>query len=87
MNLTELISSNITNNLVDEIQSMNLDSCSNDELVTLRNWIAKEKQHADYLTLENEVVGYTYNNLRALTPKVISEESKRGIQLVKTMNF
>lgn len=83
MNVKELIQGNIALDLVAEIQNMDLNSCTDTELLTLSNWVREVKERADFLTLEDEIVGYTYSNLDALTPKMECEEAKRGIQLVK----
>lgn len=83
MQLVDLYNSNIRNYLVDNVKSINLDKCTNEELTYLANWISNVKERADMLTLEDEIVGYTYNNLDVLIPKVQKEEEKRGIALVK----
>lgn len=87
MSLRELVDCDMKYNFVKEIESMDLSSCGNADLVTLRNWIIVEKERADFLTREDEIVGYAYHNLDALTPKVEAEEQKRGIQLTKVMRF
>ncbi len=83
MQLVDLYNSNIRNYLVDNVKSINLDKCTNEELTYLANWISNVKERADMLTLEDEIVGYTYNNLDVLIPKVQKEEEKRGVALVK----
>lgn len=83
MQLVDLYNSNIRNYLVDNVKSINLDKCTNEELIYLANWISNVKERADMLTLEDEIVGYTYNNLDVLIPKVQKEEEKRGVALVK----
>lgn len=83
MQLVDLYNSNIRNYLVDSVKSINLDKCTNEELTYLANWISNVKERADMLTLEDEIVGYTYNNLDVLIPKVQKEEEKRGVALVK----
>lgn len=86
MQLVDLYNSNIRNYLVDNVKSINLDKCTNEELTYLANWISNVKERADMLTLEDEIVGYTYNNLDVLIPKVQKEEEKRGVVLVKIKN-
>lgn len=87
MTVRELLESNIQSNLSSEIQHLELGHCSNSELALLINWTNEIKEHADFLTLEDEVVGYTYNNLDVLVPKISEEEHKRGIQLIKIRKF
>ena len=83
MSYTELFTNSIKTDLVTEIKSMDLSKCSTVDLVALRNWATKVKIESDILTLEDEFVGYTYDNLNALTPKIDFEESRRGLRLVK----
>lgn len=84
MSLQELLNSDIRSNLVLEIQKLNLETCSNMELVTLRNLVTDVKRQADALVMEDELVGYVYSNFDVLNPKMIREEQKRGIQYKKS---
>ena len=68
-------------NLVDEISSIDLQICSNRELALLKGHLLKIKERADILTLEDEIVGYVYNNLYEIMPKIKFEESKRLVKL------
>lgn len=83
MNFKELVGGSIKKDLVQDIESMDLSSCSSQELIFLRTWAEEEKANADFLTLEDEIVGYIYNNLDVLMPKIEHEEQNRTIQLVK----
>lgn len=83
MFLQELFNSNIKSNLVNEIETINLSNCSNHELVVLRKWANEVRNQADLLTLEDEIVGYTYHNLDAITPMMTCEESKRDLPKLK----
>lgn len=83
MQLIDLYNSNMRDNLVSCVESIDLVNCSVEELTNLSNWVCSVKEHADLLTLEDEIVGYTYSNLEILIPKVKKEEVKRGITLIK----
>ena len=87
MSLRELVDCDMKYNLVEQIESMDLSSCGNADLIALCDWIISKKAHADFLTLEDEIVGYVYHNLDALTPKMEAEEEKRGIQLTKVIKL
>lgn len=81
MQYNELFEVDFRENLVDEISSIDLCSCSNNELSLLKGHLSRIKEHADILTIDDEIVGYVYSNLCELIPKIKFEESKR---LVKT---
>lgn len=83
MSLQELLNSDIRSNLVLEIQQLDLGTCSNMELITLRNLVTDVKKQADSLVIEDELVGYVYSNFDVLNPKMAREEEKRGIQYKK----
>lgn len=85
MGVKELVDSNFKQYLVTEIQRMDLDGCSNNELIALRTFATQIEQEANLLTLEGEIVGYTYHNLGVLSPMIAVQESKRGICLTKKM--
>lgn len=87
MDFKELFDSDIKCDLVEDIMNIDLSHCSNSELMILSKWTDDVRERADLLTVEDEIVGYTYNNLGALMPKITSEESRRGIVLVKTRKF
>ena len=84
MQLIDLYNANMRDDLVSCVGSIDLAGCSLEELISLGSWVHEVKEHADLLTLEDEIVGYTYDNLAALIPKVKKEEAKRGVQLVKS---
>ena len=84
MNYNDLISSNFCIYLVEEIESVDLSNCSNDELCFLKKMSESIKERADTLTLEEEFVGYTYYNLDALTPKINKETAKRKIKTIQS---
>lgn len=77
MSYKELIGSNFKINLVDKIENVDLSNCSISELHFLKRLTSEIKAEADALTLEDELVGYTYNNLDVLSPKIASETAKR----------
>lgn len=83
MNHNELIGTNMKFDLVSDIQGMDFTGCSNNDIIALRTWVSEVKERADFLTLEGEVVGYTYSNLNVLNPMISKEEEKRGMVLVK----
>lgn len=83
MNHNELIGTNMKFDIVSDIQGMDFTRCSNNDIIALRAWVSKVKERADFLTLEGEVVGYTYNNLSVLNPMISKEEEKRGMVLAK----
>lgn len=83
MNHNELIGTNMKFDLVSDIQGMDFTGCSNNDIIALRTWVSEVKERADFLTLEGEVVGYTYSNLNVLNPMISKEEEKRGMVFVK----
>jgi len=87
MSHTQLISSNMKNDLVSVIQGIDFGAFSNDELGVLKSWAMQIKERADSLTLEGELVGYTYHNLEALNSRLSVEEARKGISLVKMMKI
>ena len=84
MKYNELFEVDFKENLVDEISSIDLRRCSYRELVLLKGHLAKIKEHADILTLEDELVGYVYSNLYELMLKIKIEESKKLVKLPTT---
>ena len=83
MSYTELISSKFSLNLVEEITNFDLSNCSNNDLHFLRSLTMEIKAKADILTLEDEFVGYTYDNLAVLNPKIANESAKRKVKTIK----
>ena len=81
MKYQELFTVDFRKYLVDEISSIDLQKCSNRELALLKGHLLKIKERADILTLEDEIVGYVYNNLYEIMPKIKFEESKRLVKL------
>lgn len=77
MKYVELFEVDFRKNLVDEISSIDLCRCTNQELTVLKGYLSSIKERADALTLEDEIVGYVYNNLNEIMPKLNFEESKR----------
>lgn len=69
MVLSELLEVDITENLTNEIVKMDWD-VSLEELHTIKDWFFKTKENADRLTLEDEIVGYTYDNLTSLSSRI-----------------
>lgn len=73
MILSELLEANITENLTNEIVKMDWD-VSLEELHTIKDWFFKTKKTADRLTLEDEIVGCTYDNLASLSSRINDDE-------------
>ena len=84
MQINELLVSDIKKDLKDQIMDINLESISDHELINIAEWAEKVKEHADFLTLEDEVVGATYGNLGIIMPKINKQKEVRGITLIKT---
>lgn len=80
MQYSELFEVDFKENLVDEISSIDLRNCSNEELSLLKKHLSFINERADAKTLEDELVGYVYSNLKALMPKIKFEESKRLVK-------
>jgi len=80
MNYNELVNSDFCKYLVDEINSVDLSSCSRGELEHLKSLTEEIKESANVLTLEGEYVGYTYHNLGALGTKLDAESAKRLVK-------
>ena len=74
--LFELINYDVKINLVDKIKNMDFTKFSNKDLLFLQEWSNRVKAYADVKTLEEEIVGYTYDNVDAINRK-----------LVKSINF
>ncbi len=76
MDINELINYDVKINLVDKIKNMDFTKFSNKDLLFLQEWSNRVKAYADVKTLEEEIVGYTYDNVDAINRK-----------LVKSINF
>ena len=48
-------------------------------------WAHDIKKRADFLTLEDEFVGFTYNNLDVIMPQIDRQQELRGISFTKKM--
>lgn len=79
MSFEDLFSSNFKKYLVPEVRSIDLSKCSDLDLTVLRQRVDEIQEYADFLTLEDRTVGYTYHNLSVLIPMVLTEEKKRGM--------
>ena len=84
MQINELLVTDIKKDLRDQIMDINLESISDRELINIAEWAERIKEHADFLTLEDEFVGATYSNLGVIMPKISKQKEKRGITLIKT---
>ncbi len=75
MNINELINSDIRSNLVSEINGMNFNRYTENDLSFLKEWCNRVRQFADTRTLENEFVGYTYLNLDAINSNLVKKKT------------
>lgn len=78
MILSELFRTDITKDLTKEISEMNLE-LSLEELLSVKDWFMQVKEKADLLTLEDEYVGHTYDNLTVIASKTNDDEIKAEI--------
>lgn len=86
MSTLELMNMNVKHNLVEFIDELDFTEYTDTELTGLKNWLYDVKKQADFFTLEDEVVGYAYNNISVLSRKINTEQVKRNRNmLVKTM--
>lgn len=81
MNCIEFSNSDFRENLIGEIDNTDLSEYSNSDLYDLRELLISVEKTANLRTLEDDLVGYTYNNLNMLTPKIHKEMVKRKIKL------
>lgn len=85
MQINELLVADIMKDLKDQMMSVDIESMSDYDLVNIAEWANSAKKHADLLTLEDELVGFTYSNLDIIMPRINKQQEVRGIALVKTI--
>ena len=85
MQIDELLNADIMKDLKDQIMNVDVESISDCDLINIVEWARKTKEHADLLTLEDELVGFTYSNLDIIIPRVNKQQEVRGMTLSKTI--
>lgn len=85
MQINELLVADIMKDLKDQMMSVDIESMSDYDLVNIAEWAKSTKEHADLLTLEDELVGFTYSNLDIIMPRINKQQEVRGMTLVKTI--
>lgn len=85
MQINDLLKSDTTRYLVDQLDNIDLSLLSDHELIDVMKWAHDIKKRADFLTLEDEFVGFTYNNLDVIMLQIDRQQELRGISFTKKM--
>ena len=85
MQISELLDVDMMKDLGDQITAIDVESISDYDLINIAEWVRNTKEHADLLTLEDELVGFTYSNLDIIMPKINRQQKARGMTLTKTI--
>lgn len=85
MQINELLVADIMKDLKEQMISFDIESVSDYDLANIAEWAKSTKEHADLLTLEDELVGFTYRNLDIIIPRINKQQEVRGMTLVKTI--